>query len=266
MKSLSRAIGIPRLALSVIAVLLVFASFGFATGVFFGHPSFKLSVDPELFDPSRTKLVAAQWIGGIGCPTGAKQRLFDLITFILQPPSTFTDAACPTGDLWDRGNEGLLFVKTAESNNNAAATATIQGVRGIILSEIGYDIRAASHCGAGAPRFNITTKPTVAFPAGKFYFLGCTSPPPTSTPFASQAWSRLRWGNGTPGSVPAYLDGVTLENITDPIKSISMIFDEAQYNFVTDFSGLAVLDNIDVNGKLVGRDNDKDHRFFHHDW
>ena len=250
MKPLSRSIRTSSLVLSLVAVLLVFGSFGFANG----GPSFKLSVDPGLFDPHQTKLVAAQWIGGIGCPTGAKEVLFDTNPpYNLLPPSAFTDAACPTGDPKDRENEGLLFVKTGDTLNDASATATVKGVKGIVLSEIGYDIRTGSHCGAGAPRFNITTT------TGKFYALGCSSPAPTATPFSSSGWKRLRWGNGTAGSVQGYTGCCTLEAITDPIKSISMIFDEAQYTYVgSDFSGLAVLDNIDINGQLVGRDSDND--------
>jgi hypothetical protein len=254
MKPLSRTIWTSSLVLSLAAVLLVFGSFVFANNDDSDHHS-KLSVDPGLFDPHQTKLVAAQWIGGIGCPTGATEVLYNLVApYVppLLPPSAFTDAACPTGDPSDRANEGLLFVKTGDTLNDASGTATVNGVKGITLTEIGYDIRAGSHCGAGAPRFNITTT------TGKFYFLACTSPPPTATPFSSQGWSRLRWGTGTAGSVPAYLNGNTLEFITDPIQTISMIFDEAQYVGVTDFSGLALLDNIDINTRLVGRDSDND--------
>jgi hypothetical protein len=250
MKPLSRSIRTSSLVLSLVAVLLVFGSFGFANG----GPSFKLSVDPGLFDPHQTKLVAAQWIGGIGCPTGATEVLYNVPTFVpyLLPPSAFTDAACPTGDPKDRENEGLLFVKTGDTYNDASATATVKGVKGIVLSEIGYDIRTGSHCGGGAPRFNITTT------NGKSYFLSCTNLGLT-TPFSSLGWRRLRWGTGTPGSVQAYRDGNTPEFITDPIQTISMIFDEAQdANAGSDFSGLAVLDNIDINGQLVGRDSDND--------
>jgi hypothetical protein len=254
MKPLSRTIWTSSLALALVATLLVFGSFAFANNDDSDHHS-KFSVDPQSFDPHRTHLVAAQWIDGTGCPTGAKEVLFDTNPpYALLPPSAFTDTACPTGDPKDKENEGLLFVKTGELYNDAAGTAVIRGVRGIVLGEIGYDIRSGSHCGAGAPRFNITTT------TGKFYFLGCTSPAPDSTPFSSTGWRRLRWGNGTPGSVSGYLNGSTLEAITDPIRTISMIFDEAQDALSGgNSSGLAVLDNIDINGTLVGRDASDDH-------
>jgi hypothetical protein len=261
MKSLSRTIWAHSLGLSLAALLPILGSLAYANDNDSDRRG-KLSVDPGVFDPSRTDLVAARWIDGIGCPTGAKQVLFDLNPpYDLLPPSAFTDAACPTGDAKDRGNGGLLLAKTGETLNNAAGTATLKGVKGIVLSEIGYDIRGGSWCGAGAPRFNITTT------NGKFYFLACSSPAPDSTPSSSSAWRRLRWGTGVAGSVSGYRDGVSLEAITDPVKSISIIFDEGQY-FTLDTvpptpdpygNGLAVLDNIDVNGTLVGRGANDDH-------
>ena len=68
----------------------------------------------------------AEWIDGAGCPTGAKQVKYNSDPpYNLLPPSSFTDTACPTGDAKDNDNEGLLFVKTGETLNNAAATAEI---------------------------------------------------------------------------------------------------------------------------------------------
>ena len=115
---------------------------------------------------------------------------------------------------------------------------------------MGYDIRKpapdpdprGSHCGAGAPRFNITTT------AG-FYFLGCTSPPAT-TQTAGIGWVRLRW-TGTPGPM-AYLNGTSLTAVTGTVKSIEIVFDEGQDTGPDNF-GAAVLDNIDINGTLVGQ-------------
>ncbi len=242
----------PSLAASALLMAVIFGAIGYADNRH--HHNSGLSVDPGTFDPYRTKLVHAEWIDGAGCPTGAKQVKYNSDPpYNLLPPSSFTDTACPTGDAKDNDNEGLLFVKTGETLNNAAATAEIDlaGQKNKPLTEIGYDIRSGSHCGAGAPRFNITTT------TGKFYFLGCNSPAPT-TPSSSLGWRRLRWGNGTAGSVQAYLNGSTLENITDPIKSISMVFDEAQdASGGPDSSGVAILDNIDINTKLVGRDLDR---------
>ena len=143
------------------------------------------TVKPQEFDPAHTDLVQAAWLNAIGCPTNA---------FIANPNATFTgvastspftDGACPTGDPKDMHNEGLLLVKTGPTGNFAAATAELKKVKGINLTELGWDIRkqglstnaTGSHCGAGAPRFNISFHTTTG---PGFAFLGCNSPPATS--------------------------------------------------------------------------------------
>ena len=227
----------------------------FSTGVAFADTKFQAK--PGEFDPAKTFLVQAQWLKGIGCPTGAKVATFPSTT----PTGTFTDPACPTGDASDKKNEGLLLVKTGPTDNNASAFAEIKGVKGITLTELGYDLRKpantsdprGSHCGAGAPRFNITTT------AG-FFFLGCNSPAPT-TQTDGNGWLRLRWG-GAPGTLQAFKDGTTLTVVTGEVKSLSIVFDEGQDALgAPDNFGLAVLDNIDVNGTLVGsHEAEKDNR------
>ena len=222
-------------------------------------PSTFNTVTPGQFDPSHTDLVQGAWLPGIGCPTGASPTT-----------GTFTDAACTTGDSQDQHNEGLLLVKTGPTGNNAAAVAELKPVKGIMLHELGYDIRKpgtgtstsaiGSHCGAGAPRFNILT-------TTNFYFLGCSSPP-RDLETDGEGWIRLRWGVG--GSVVAYCTTgtppFTLQPVAGPVQRIQIVFDEGYLTpsmpFVGSFPntgggpdefGAAILDNIDVNRTLVGR-------------
>jgi hypothetical protein len=206
------------------------------------------NVGPKEFDPGHSYLVQSAWLQGIGCPTNARYAVYPATS----PTTTYT--ACPTGDKKDKRNEGLLLAKTGPTDNNASALARLKNVSGTKLTELGYDIRKSglvadprgSHCGAGAPRFNIVAK------SGTVYFLGCNSPVPTSdTPEgASGEWQRLRWG----GSAPLMAFGPSgLTDITGlQVKSISIVFDEGQDTGPDNF-GMAVLDNIDVNGVLVGR-------------
>ncbi len=138
----------------------------------------RIKVVPFEFDPGKTYLVRARWLRGTGCPAGG--------------PSP--DAVCSSGDSKDTRNEGLLLVKTGATPNNASAGAEVKGVNGITLTELGYDIRkalfvtnaAGSHCGNGAPRFNVVTSD------GVNHFVGCNSPP-AFLAGASNAWLRLRW-------------------------------------------------------------------------
>jgi hypothetical protein len=149
----------------------------------------------------------------------------------------------------------LLLVKTGPTANNAAAGAELKGLtKGLLLTELGYDIRKpgpstlddrGSHCGAGAPRFNITVA------GGAIYFIGCNSPAAT-TQVPGQGWIRLRWGGSAPLLAFPQAGGGPVDISALEVESISIVFDEGQDAGPDNF-GLAVLDNIDVNGTLVGR-------------
>lgn len=214
------------------------------------------TVVPFEFDPGKTHLVSAQWAKGVGCPTtGAFAFIDDPTTPAAYDPipTPYSDPACsPTGDSQDKSVEGLLLVKTGPTPNFASAVADLKGVKGTTLSELGYDIRKidippdprGSHCGAGAPRFNVVS-------LGVTYFVGCNSPSATST-VVGTGWVRLRWGS--PGSIPAFGPSGPTNIFSFVVDSVSIVFDEGQdASGGPDQFGLAVLDNIDVNGDLVGR-------------
>src|SRR5947209_6361668 len=175
------------------------------------------TVKPGQFDPGHTFLVQAAWLNGTGCPTNAS-------TFDGSSTMPFADTACPTGDPRDQHNEGLLLAKTGPTTNDAAAVAELKKVRGITLTELGYDIRKSggsgasplgSHCGAGAPRFDVVTMD------GTIHFVGCNSPPAMVMSF-STGWVRLRWGAA---ELAAAFPPITP---TDVVKRIVIVFDEGQ--------------------------------------
>src|SRR5438094_5411654 len=223
-----------RAILTVLAIVTLTAGAAYAAA--------KFTVTASEFDPAHTFLVQAQWLDGIGCPTNAGVSA-DGSTIT----SHYTDAACTTGDSSDSHNQGLLLVKTGATPNYAAAQADISGVSGIHLTELGYDIRkprtfadaSGSHCGAGAPRFDVITSDNVD------HFVGCASPPPLQTAtglgFLRLRWTAVQLAAAFPPILP-----------TDTVKSITIIFDEGQDTAPDNF-GLAVLDNIDINGTLVGQ-------------
>jgi len=191
-----------------------------------------LNVVPFEFDPDGTYLVRATWQTGIGCPQ-------------IQ--------GC-AGDPQDKRNEGLLLVKTGPTATNAAAGARLLGpaVKGVTLTQLGYDLRKpastfdprGSHCGAGAPRFNVVTSD------GVNHFVGCNSPVPAQTVVAP-GWIRLRWtADPMTGVLPAFPPIMP----TDKVSSITIIFDEGQdAPGGPDEFGLAVLDNIVVNNSIAGK-------------
>ena len=218
------------------------------------YAAVRFSVRASEFDPAHTFLVQAQWLDGIGCPTNANVSADGTTT-----TSHYTDLACATGDSSDSHNQGLLLAKTGPTANFASAGADITGVKGITLTELGYDIRKpgaltraddrGSHCGAGAPRFNVTASDGVTYD-----FIGCNSgATPATSEVDGAGWIRLRWGNGTILAFAA--NGPNAGKIVNisgiQVSSIQIVFDEGQ-DIGPDNFGLAVLDNVDVNGTLVG--------------
>ena len=196
-----------------------------------------INVVPFEVDPNNVNLSKATWLSGTGCAaTGG------------------TDPGCATGgDPKDKKNEGLLLAKTGATANFVAAGARINGVKGTVLAQLGYDLRKpldtadprGSHCGAGAPRFNVII-------AGVTYFVGCNSPTPLQSPLGT-GWIRLTWGTpGTPGVLMAFgpLGAVNISGTT--VDAIQIIFDEGQDTGPDNF-GMAVLDNIRINNQLAGR-------------
>ena len=113
------------------------------------------------FDPTKTNHVAAAWVKGLG----------------------ETDASGPN-------NFAVLLSKSTETAANASSGVVITGAVGIVLnsteSVLGFDIRDGSHCGAGAPRFNVVTMD------GVLHFLGC------------QAATTVEAGDGEPAIEPGW--------------------------------------------------------------
>ena len=209
-------------------------------------------VKPQEFDPAKTGLVQAAWLDGTGCPTQATIALPNATFTAPDGSAPYNDTGCPTGDAKDQHFEGLLLAKTGPSLNFASAGAELNNIKGTTLSELGWDIRKAggsgasplgSHCGAGAPRWNIQT-------TTNFYFLGCNSPPGTVTA-ASTGWVRLRWGAPLMAFCVTCTPPFTFSAVTGTVVRLQIVFDEGQ-DAGPDFFGAAILDNIDVNGTLVG--------------
>lgn len=210
-------------------------------------------VAPHVFDPNDTDQAAAVWVNGLGCPNATATHNTNNTS---SPGADFTDNACSSGyDPADEENAGLLLSKSGPSSTVASGTATLGGIgKNLQVTELGYDIRTihypdstSSHCGGGAPRFNVTT--TV-----DSYFIGCSSPSATTSQSddgSNGGWTRLRWGNGTAGSVQGFGSN-GLATVSGTVKSISIVFDEGT-DTGPDYFGAAVLDNIDFNQAIVGR-------------
>ena len=168
-----------------------------------------LQVRPWVYDPDNTGISESAWTSKIGLP-----------------------------DNTGKANHGLYLSKMGDTTVNAAAGAEINFSG--TLTELGFDVRNDSHCGAGAPRFNVYTT------SGVYYFYGCDYGVHAPVP-GQPNWTRVRFvagdGFASDGS-PA------LTSFSDVVVTgIDIVFDEGTDQGV----GYAVLDNIDVNGTLIGK-------------
>lgn len=171
----------------------------------------KITVDPFVFDPGHTHSIVAKWVKNLGLDDNNGKKNF----------------------------KGLLLSKNAPTATDAAAGANINHVKGMALTELGYDVKDGSHCSGGAPRFNVFT---VEDPTTIHFIGACTNGTVTPNDPVT-GWSRVRF------------DPTSATNAFPPIpagqhvQSIQIIFDEG-----TDAGngGQAVIDNIDINGTLIG--------------
>jgi hypothetical protein len=205
----------------------------------------KLSAVPETFvgeagdcgpsSPAGSRIVTSAWLGGTGLPDDGSS------------PNT------PSND----PHNGLLLSKNGPTPDCSAAGAVIKGAEGILVTTtfaLGFDYRNGGHCGAGAPRFNIVTDDSVFHFGG-----GCANGSPSAAPQDPVQWTRVRIAASNAGQMfPPLMPGTH-------ITSLEIIFDEGTdtANNDTEGVGLAVIDNIFINGTYItsgnsDADEDKD--------
>jgi hypothetical protein len=145
-----------------------------------------------------------------------------------------------------KSDHALSLEKSGPTANCAAASAKIQTVEGITLTELGFDVRDDGDCGTNAPRFEIVMS------GDGLHTLGCADGPLTDTltDRRGQTWSRKRWtvGNLADGT----LTSPPITAASGTVVSITIVFDDGE-DASPDSTGQTFLDNIDVNGTLIGK-------------
>lgn len=145
----------------------------------------------------------------------------------------------PDQGLADAGgsNHALYLQKAGPTVTNASAGAKIKWLDDLdisVLLELGFDYRFGGHCTANSPRFVVTVD-------GTDHLLGCASGLASPAPDDPVNWVRVRFG--APEFVAAGIPTI------GTIDTVRIIFDEG-----TEFgSGLIFMDNVDVNGDLIGK-------------
>jgi hypothetical protein len=150
--------------------------------------------------------------------------------------ATWVDATgAATTTPTDTRQQGLLLSKTSAASNQAQAGVTISNVEGISLTELGYDIRTGGQCTAKSPRFVVVTSDDVV------HKIGCNTG--TSQPAPAAGWTRLRFDPTNPAQTAQAIAAGT------KIKSIYLVLDDGPETGAS----MVVLDNIDINGTLIGK-------------
>jgi hypothetical protein len=177
----------------------------------------KFRAKPWTFDPGGTGIVSSAWVTHQGLGDAGKS------------------------------DHALVLKKLGTTATVASAGASISKVKNRTLTELGFDYEVGTHCGAGAPRFNVITAD------GKLFFFGCSHGTVTGTLTDSQGdtWNRVRFDNTD--AFPQ--DGVSAWPGFGAVvvSSVSLVFDEGSDTLGVVGAGVSRLDNIDVNGKLIGK-------------
>jgi hypothetical protein len=139
---------------------------------------------------------------------------------------------------------GLVLTKQTATSTAAASGAVLKGPEGAVVTlttEFDYAYRSDGHCGAGAPRFNVTVTDGTD---SATYAVGCANPATITTPI-NASWTAKTW---TPANF-FFLNGNPLVLLVgSTIESVAIVFDEG-----TDVGpGKAILDDVSYNGLVAG--------------
>jgi hypothetical protein len=179
------------------------------TGATAGAESRDFRVVPEIFDPDNSGAIISRWV-----PFSGKGHA---------DPALIMSKILPTADV-------------------AAALAKVEGVKGIRLDELGFDVFNGGHCGAGAPRFNVTTSD------GFIYFFGCFYGTHTAAPDKPATFTRVRFRDSDAfAQLPTDPPWPGFGNVR--VSAIDIVFDEG----TDQGSGFTAIDDIDINGDIIER-------------
>ncbi len=205
--------------------------------------------------PAGSRIVTAAWLGGMGLPDNGGQN-------VGADPRDNPSKNDP--------HRGLLLSKNGRTSDCSSSGASITGVKGMVATAtftLGFDYRNGGHCGAGAPRFNVVVKEPVTNAQSFHYVGGCSNGTQTPASQDPEQWTKARFATANPGqSFPVITPG-------SKVVSIDLIYDEG-----TDTgnapgevpetpavppsgagvpgpgaAGLAVVDNIYIDGKVITR-------------
>lgn len=141
-------------------------------------------------------------------------------------------------------NYALYFSKMTGTFTDSGSGAYVRNVNGITLSAIGYDYKVGSHCGAGAPRFNVYVEGM-----GEYYFsLGCYYGNRASVDVpGAPGWKRVSFSDID--VYPSRANQAPWPGFGNvKIADLWIVFDEG----LDQGTGYFLMDNININGTIIG--------------
>ena len=177
--------------------------------------------------------------GGDGADGGGDDSM--TTPFHLDPGATGTTDAMwidgygvPVPSQKDPTSQGLVLTRNPSGAKAAIAGAVLKGAAGSQLSRLSFDLRSDSECSAHAPQFVVVTSDEVIHRAS------CASG--TVQPLTVAGWQRVNFDPANSKQLsPAVAPGAV-------VKTVAVVMDQPVAN------GMAVLDNINVNGRYIGRE------------
>jgi hypothetical protein len=177
----------------------------------------QLAIQPIVTDPTNSGTVGAALLDAAGVPVSSQTAS-------------------------NSGNLALALSKTVHAPAGTSAGALLVPAENLTkLTELGFDVRQGGHCTATSPHFVVVTSNDV-----RHVLTGCANGTIQTAP--AQGWIRVRFDPANPAQAnPPIAPG-------QQIKSIAIVLDEGPEATPNPGGGLVVLDNIDVNGVIVGKD------------
>lgn len=147
----------------------------------------------------------------------------------------------------EKSNHALHLEKTgpADPDRNNGAAAVIDGVDGLTLTELGFDVRDGAHCAADVPRYEVETD------NGTEYYFGCASASSVRTPLAGWG-TRVRFTDLDAKQQCPQAACIPVPFVFGTAKARYIV---VRFVLPVAAVGATHLDNLDVNGTLIGTRN-----------
>lgn len=164
-----------------------------------------------------------------------------------------------------QARKGLVLQKATVSADLGIPYANIDGFERMPLKELGFDVRSQQTNGFSGEHCNVSPTIEVTLTNGTTYAFLCTGGIHSAIP--NTAWDRVRFTDSDAIPISCSGKGCVMEpwpgfktgaaivaSATSPHPSLAtfMIIMFDGFDSAPDFSGVAYMDNIDLNGTLFG--------------